>query len=70
MRLCRAPTAYTEDGHITHFNFSVIDVTKGADRGNDNHGSKIIVVPFDAKAFDRDMQRIVAQEEAAQRTKQ
>jgi hypothetical protein len=50
------PTAYVENGHVTHFNFSVIDVSKGEDRANDNHGSKIVVVPFDGEAFDRDMQ--------------
>ncbi|MEX0321555.1 MAG: glycoside hydrolase family protein [Puniceicoccaceae bacterium] len=56
------PMAFVEDGHVTHFTFSVLDVKKGQDRGNDNHGSKILVVPFDGKAFDRDMQRIVAKE--------
>ncbi|MDZ8120012.1 glycoside hydrolase family protein [Pontiella agarivorans] len=64
--IVQRPTAYTEDGHITHFNFSVIDVTKGGDRGNDQHGSKIIVVPFDGEAFDRDMQAVVAAEEAGE----
>ncbi|MDZ8120007.1 DUF7594 domain-containing protein [Pontiella agarivorans] len=49
------PTAYVEDGHLSHFNFSVIDVQKGADVGNDNHGSKIIVVPVDGEAFERDL---------------
>ncbi len=60
------PTAYVENGHVTHFIFSVIDLGKGQDRSNDNHGSKIVVVPFDGKAFDRDMQAIVAEENAAQ----
>lgn len=52
------PTAYVDEetGHVTHFIFSVIDVHKGRDRENDNHASKIVVVPFDGKAFDRDMQ--------------
>lgn len=62
--IVQRPTAFVEDGHITHFNFSVIDVTKGADRANDPHGSKIIVVPFDGEAFDRDMQAVVAAENA------
>jgi hypothetical protein len=61
--IVQRPTAYVEDGHITHFNFSVIDVTKGADRGNDNHGSKIIVIPFDGEAFDREMQTLVEREQ-------
>ena len=48
------PTAYVDEetGHVTHFIFSVIDVHKGKDGGNDNHASKIIVVPFDGEAFD------------------
>ncbi|WP_162030856.1 MULTISPECIES: glycoside hydrolase family protein [unclassified Lentimonas] len=61
--IVQRPTAYTEDGHITHFNFSVIDITKGGDRGNDNHGSKIIVVPFDGESFDLRMQAIVREEQ-------
>ncbi len=58
------PTAYVEDGHVTHFIFSVIDVKKAEDLGNDNHASKIVVVPFDGASFDRDMQEIVAAEKA------
>lgn len=60
--IVQRPTAYTEDGHITHFNFSVLDVSKGEDKGGDRHGSKIIVVPFDGEAFDREMRKIVAEE--------
>ncbi|TYA89232.1 hypothetical protein FUA24_03615 [Seonamhaeicola marinus] len=45
-------TVYVEDGHPTHFHFSVIDSGKGGDLGNDNSGSKILIVPFDGKAFD------------------
>jgi len=53
------PTAYVENGHVKCFIFSVIDVHKGEDLGGDNHGSKIVVVPFDGESFDRDMQSIV-----------
>lgn len=50
------PCAYVgEDGHVSHFIFSVIDTGKGGDRADDNHGSKIVVVPFDGKAFDKYM---------------
>ncbi|MGA9637561.1 glycoside hydrolase family protein [Flavobacterium sp.] len=56
------PTAYVENGHVTHFMFSVIDVGKGQDKSNDNHGSKIIVVPFDGNAFDEHMQKIIKAE--------
>jgi MYXO-CTERM domain-containing protein len=43
-----------ENGHVTAFTFAVIDVDKTLDVANDTHGSKIIVVPFDGVAFDRD----------------
>ncbi|MGA9637562.1 glycoside hydrolase family protein [Flavobacterium sp.] len=56
------PTAYVENGHVTHFLFSVLDVKKGEDKPNDNHGSKIIIVPFDGKAFDEHMQKIIKAE--------
>jgi len=52
-------TVYVEDGHPTHFIFSVIDTGKGGDKANDYHGSKIVVVPFDGVAFDKYMQEIV-----------
>jgi len=57
------PTAYVEDGHVTHFIFSVLDVHKGRDLANDNHGSKIVVVPFDGVAFDGDMRKLVEAEQ-------
>lgn len=50
------PGVLMENGHVTHFTFSVLDVPKDEDRGNDTHGSKIIVVPFDGAALDRDLQ--------------
>ncbi|MFD2255217.1 glycoside hydrolase family protein [Luteolibacter algae] len=60
------PTAVVEDGHVSHFLFSVIDVGKGQDRANDRHGSKIVVVPFDGVAFDRDMQSRISRESTNQ----
>jgi hypothetical protein len=48
------PNVLIENGHVTHFTFAVIDSEKDADRGGDNHGSKILVVPFDGAAFDAD----------------
>ena len=50
------PTAYVDDGHVTHFIFSVIDVHYGGDGANDNHASKIVVLPFDDVAFDKHME--------------
>lgn len=46
------PGVYIEDGHVTHWTFSVIDSEKENDLGNDAHNSKVIVVPFDGVAFD------------------
>lgn len=56
------PGAYVENGHVTHFMFSVIDVSKGKDRGDDNHASKIVIVPFDGVAFDNYMANLVKSE--------
>jgi hypothetical protein len=50
------PGVYIEDGHVTYFTLAVIDVPKREDTGNDNHGSKVIVIPFDGAAMDRDLQ--------------
>ncbi|MFC3122727.1 glycoside hydrolase family protein [Agaribacter flavus] len=61
-RVIQRPTAYLENGTVSHFLFSVIDVGKGQDRGNDKHCSKIVVVPFDGKAFDKYMQSLIEKE--------
>jgi hypothetical protein len=57
------PNGYLENGHVAYFTFAVIDVPKANEHGNDNHGSEVIVIPFDGVRFDRDMQRIVKAEE-------
>jgi hypothetical protein len=49
------PGVYLENGHVAYFTFGVIDIPKEDEKGNDGHGSKVIVVPFDGVAFDRDM---------------
>ncbi len=46
------PNVLIENGHVTYFTFAVIDVDKSVDMGNDNHGSKVIVIPFDGVSFD------------------
>jgi hypothetical protein len=56
------PSVLIGNGHVEYFTFAVLDVPKEEERGNDNHGSKILVIPFDGAAFDRDMRRIVAAE--------
>jgi hypothetical protein len=49
------PGVVLEDGHPTHITWAVSDVDKDNQiPGNSNHGSKIIVVPFDGVAFDVD----------------
>jgi len=40
---------------VAYFTFAVLDVPKDQERGDDNHGSKIIVVPFDGVGLDRDL---------------
>ncbi len=56
------PNVYMEDGRVIAVTLSVIDVPKENDLGNDCHGSKIIVIPFDHDAlceFDADRGTIV-----------
>ena len=49
------PGVVLENGHPTHITWAVSDVDKDNQiPGNSNHGSKIIVVPFDGVAFDDD----------------
>lgn len=49
------PGVFLENGHIAALTLAVIDVPKEQENGNDNHGSKIIVIPFDGAALDRDL---------------
>ncbi len=57
------PGVHLEKGHPAYFTFAALDVPKEVEHGNDNHGSKILVVPFDGVAFDRDMRKIVKSEQ-------
>jgi hypothetical protein len=51
------PSIYIdESGHVAAVTLAVIDVEKDQEHGNDGHGSKIIVIPFDGAAMDRDLQ--------------
>jgi len=61
------PGVLIENGHVAYFTFAVLDVPKEEELGNDNHGSKIIVVPFDGKTFDRDMQKLAVSESRGSR---
>jgi hypothetical protein len=49
------PGVYIENGHVAAITLAVIDVEKEQQRGNDGHGSKIIIVPFDGNARDYDL---------------
>ena len=46
-----------EKGHVVAMTLAVIDVPKDQENGNDAHGSKVIVIPFDGAALDRDLKR-------------
>lgn len=49
------PSVVLEDGHVTHVTWAVADVDKDNQiPAGSNHGSKVIVVPFDGVAFDND----------------
>lgn len=50
------PGVVLEDGHVVAVTLAALDVPKDQERGNDAHGSKIIVIPFDGAALDRDLQ--------------
>jgi hypothetical protein len=52
------PSVLIENGHVTAVTLAVIDVPKQEENGNDGHGSKIIVIPFDGAAMDRDLANI------------
>jgi hypothetical protein len=53
--LLERPGVVLENGHVAYFTFAALDVPKNQELANDNHGSKVIVVPFDGVTFDRDM---------------
>jgi hypothetical protein len=50
------PGVLLENGHVTAMTFAVLDTPKEKQPGNNGHGSKIIVIPFDGAALDRDLQ--------------
>ena len=50
------PSVYIENGHVAAMTLAAIDVEKEQDHGNDGHGSKIILIPFDGVALDHDLQ--------------
>ena len=49
------PSVYIENGHVAAMTFAAIDVEKENDKGDDGHGSKVLVIPFDGAALDHDL---------------
>jgi hypothetical protein len=54
------PGVHLENGHVAAVTLAVIDVQKEQQNGNDGHGSKVIVIPFDGAALDRDLENAKA----------
>jgi hypothetical protein len=52
------PGVVIEKGHVVAMTFAVIDTSKDDQTGGNGHGSKIIVVPFDGAALDRDLAKL------------
>ena len=51
------PGVYLENGHVVAVTLAAIDISKEENRGNEPHGSKVIVIPFDGAALDRDLKK-------------
>lgn len=49
------PGVVLENGHVVAVTLAVLDVPKDQEKGGDRHGSKVIVIPFDGAALDRDL---------------
>lgn len=52
------PAVVMREGHVVALTFSVIDTPKEQQTGGNGHGSKVIVVPFDGAAMDRDLAKL------------
>jgi hypothetical protein len=52
------PGVVLEKGHVVALTFAVIDVPKEEETPGSHHGSKVIAVPFDGAAMDRDLSRV------------
>ncbi len=46
------------DGHVAYFTLASLDVPKDQELGDDIHGSKVVVIPFDGAALDRDLAKL------------
>ena len=54
------PGVCMENGHVVAVTLAVLDTPKESQAGNNGHGSKIVVIPFDGAALDRDLQNAAA----------
>jgi len=54
------PGVYIENGHVAAVTLASIDIPKEQDHGNEPHGSKFVVIPFDGVNFDADMQKLAS----------
>lgn len=52
------PGVVIENGHVVAVTLAVLDVPKEQEKGNDRHGNKVIVIPFDGAALDRDLAEV------------
>ncbi len=59
------PGVLLEKGHVTAVTLAALDTPKEQQPGNNGHGSKIIVIPFDGAALDRDLQNIASPVQAS-----
>lgn len=50
------PAVVLQNGHVIAVTLAVLDVPKDQEKGNDRHGNKVIVIPFDGVALDRDLE--------------
>lgn len=49
------PAVVMENGHVIAMSFAVVDTSKESQTGDNGHGSKVIVIPFDGASMDRDL---------------
>ncbi|MET0376072.1 MAG: hypothetical protein ABW128_17675 [Rhizorhabdus sp.] len=47
-----------ENGHVAVSTFAAVHVAKQRQRSNDGHGCKIIAVPFDGRAMDKNLAKL------------
>lgn len=62
------PGVVLASGHVVALTLAVLDVPKDQEKGGDRHGSKVIVIPFDGAALDRDLAAATAASDATHRS--